>query len=106
MLLGENATPDAVFAGAVAPQDCLPVSQSSRDSSVHAELSPSAISRSMLAAASDFLPRRSGADTADSDAHKVAMVRSEISGVGDGILPGGLIDQLFGSGREVTSTLD
>jgi hypothetical protein len=102
----ENTTLDAVFAAAVAPRDWLPVSQSSSDSSVHPQLTLSAISRGLLVGASDFLTRRSGADTADSDAHKAAMLHREPGGTGDGISPGGLIDQVFAGGREVGSTLD
>jgi hypothetical protein len=92
-----KTTLDAVFAAPLAPADCLPVYRSSRDSSADAELSPSAISRSMLAAASDFLPRRFGADTVGSDVGKINMLGSKPGGAGDGSLPSGLIDRLFGS---------
>jgi hypothetical protein len=95
----EKTTLDAVFAAPGAPANYLPDYRYSRDPSVHAEVSPSEISRSMLAGASDFPPRRSGADAADSDAPMVAMLKSKPGGAGAGSLPSGLIDRLFGSDR-------
>jgi hypothetical protein len=90
----DKTTLDALFATRVTPADNLPVYWSSRDSSGQAEFSLSGMSRTMLAGERDVLIHRSGADTLGSDVGNVTMLGSKSGG--DGGLPSGLTDRLFG----------
>jgi hypothetical protein len=100
----DKITLDGVFAAAVTPADGLPISRFSTNPFARAGLSPfevATMSRtSMGLGTGDVLPGRSYAGRADSDAHQVTLLCSKPGRAGDGILPTGPMDRLFGSNRQ------